>query len=421
VLRPGIDRLVETDLAAIDLVCRWLKLFRYVRDRMDIDRLVTEFTATTRNELDLVKERGNLERFAADFKDDPRVYVPRSYNRYSTARALTLENVAFIKIGDGQGIEAWGIERPMVAEKLYDIYMKQIFVTNFVHVDPHPGNLFVKPMPTHEEMAKGVAEFAVDDPVSWETDRPFQIVFIDFGMTAEISDQMKSAMQMGAIGIGTQDARKVIQAYVIAGMLQAGADLRRLEEAHENWFQRVWGVRMGKMQETVFKEVRHFLQEYRDLISDTPFQFPADLLFIGRAIGILAGMSTNIDPEFDPWTQTIPYAKRFAREELMADWQGWPEEAALLGRHLLRIPGQLDQVLSKARQGSLSVLVSLSPETRKAIRRIDLSVKRFSWMVLAAGLLVSGVNLHIAGKDETLSLVLLVLAGITFLWGMRKW
>jgi predicted unusual protein kinase regulating ubiquinone biosynthesis (AarF/ABC1/UbiB family) len=299
--------------------------------------------------------------------------------------------------------------------------MKQIFVTNFVHVDPHPGNLFVRPLPDADERAVGVTEFSLGARVPHKAGRPFQIVFIDFGMAAVVSDQMKSAMRVGAIGIGTQDARKVVQAYVMAGMLQPGTDLRRLEEAHENWFQRVWGIRMGKMQDTVLKEARHFITEYRDLITDTPFQIPADMLFIGRAIGILSGISTDLDPEFDPWSRTIPYARRFAKEELAADWQGWPEEVAILGQNMLKIPGHLDQVLTKAKQGSLSVLVSLSPETRKAIRRIDLSVKRFSWMVLSAGLLVSGVNLHIAGKDETLSIVLVVLSGVSFLWGMRKW
>jgi Flp pilus assembly protein TadB len=85
-----------------------------------------------------------------------------------------------------------------------------------------------------------------------------------------------------------------------------------------------------------------------------------------------------------------------------------------------RIPGQLDQVLTRARQGALTVQVSLSPETRRAIRRIDISVKRFAWMVIAAALLLAGVNLHIAGKNPTVAVLATVLAGAAFLWGMRK-
>jgi len=77
-------------------------------------------------------------------------------------------------------------------------------------------------------------------------------------------------------------------------------------------------------------------------------------------------------------------------------------------------------LLTRARQGALTIQVSLSPETRRAIRRIDLSVKRFAWMVLTVGLLVSGVNLHIAGINPSFGILLMVLSICFFLWGMGK-
>ena len=123
---------------------------------------------------------------------------------------------------------------------------------------------------------------------------------------------------------------------------------------------------------------------YRDLIRETPFQFQADMLFISRAIGILAGLATAIDPEFDPWSKALFYAKRFAREELTEDWQGFWEEIFMLGKHVWRIPSHLEQVLTRTKQGALTVQVTLSPEMRRAIHRIDLSVKRFAWMVITA-------------------------------------
>ncbi len=227
-------------------------------------------------------------------------------------------------------------------------------------------------------------------------------------------------MRLAAIGISTQDTRKVIQAYIIAGALRSGTDLRRLEEAHQEWLQKIWGLRMGKIQETAFRELRYFMREYRDLIVGTAFQLQADMLFIGRAMGILSGLATRIDPDFDPWSKTLPYAKRFAMEEFTGEWQGLWEEVFMLGRQLWRIPAQLDQVLTRAKQGALTGQVSLSPETRQAIRRIDMSVRRFAWMVLTAGLMVAGVNLHIADKNPPLGIVLIVMSGVTFLWGVGR-
>ncbi len=149
--------------------------------------------------------------------------------------------------------------------------MKQIFITNFIHVDPHPGNLFVRPLPLEEEIDAGIHAFCPGDSPADCRDRPFQIVFIDFGMTAVIPKRFKAALRTGAIGVGTRDARKVVQAYITAGVLQPGVDTIRLEAAHEDWFNRLWGIRMGKIHEVAYEEARYFLKEYRDLITEIPF------------------------------------------------------------------------------------------------------------------------------------------------------
>ena len=420
VLRPHIHDIVETDLRALHRIVQWLKHFKQIRRRMDLDLLLEEFIRTTRAELDLQQEKANLQRFAADFSEVPHVYVPRIHEAFCTPSVLTLENVAYIKIADMDALTAAGIAPRRVAEVLYDAYMRQIFVSNFVHVDPHPGNLFVRPLLGEGECVATDAGLRPGDPVPYCENRPFQLVFIDFGMTAVISERLKAAMRTAAIGLGTQDAHKIIQAYVVAGALQPGTNLRRLEEIHQDWLQRIWGLRLGKIQETAFREMRYFWREYRDVIAEAPFQIQADMLLIGRAVGILAGLATRLDPEFDPWTKTLPYARRFAKEELTGDWQGLWDELFMLGRYIWRLPGQLDQVLTRARQGALTIQVSLSSETRQAIRRIDLSVKRFAWMVLTVGLLVSGVNLHIADKSPPFGILLMVLAVVAFLWGMGK-
>lgn len=419
VLRPGITVLVATDLAVMAKVCRWLNRFNNIHSRMNLDQLMREFTATTLKELDMLEELANLKRFSNDFEKDPHVYVPRVHEAYCGPATLTLENVAYVKINDIDTLGEWGINHCQVADRLYDIYMKQIFDTNFIHVDPHPGNLFVRPLPLEDEITEGVDEFSPGDAPVYFPQRPFQIVFIDFGMTAVIPQRIKAALRTMAIGIGTRDARKVVQAYVTAGALQPGVDTIRLEAAHEDWFNRLWGIRMGNVQAVAYEEARYFLKEYRDLITDIPFQLQGEMLFIGRAVGILAGMATQLDPEFDPWSKSIPYARAFAREEMKINWKDLPEEIVMLARHLFRIPAILDQVLDKARHGSLAIQVSLSPETRKAIRRIDLSVKRFGWMVLSAGLLVSGVNLFIA-RHIQLGVTFMILAVLVFLWGLRK-
>ena len=338
VLRPGIDVLVETDLASARLALRLLKFFRRIRRRVDLDRLAAEITATTRSELDLVAEGKNAERFAQDFAGDGRVYIPKVYWERSARRTLTLENVGYIKMSDLPGIERAGIQRPEVARILYRIYMQQIFVHHFVHADPHPGNLFVRPLPL-----EGEAPFAPATRcrrLRPETERPFQVVFVDFGMVAVIPERLRGALREYAIGLGTRDAARVVHSYVAAGVLLPGADLRRLEEVHVALFERFWGVSLGNLRNVAFSEASYFFREYRDLLYEIPFQMQVDLLFASRAVGLLAGIATSLDTDFDPWAETLPFAQRLATEELRRDWRELLQEGAHPAPHAPHPPAE---------------------------------------------------------------------------------
>lgn len=416
VLRPGIDVLVETDLAAAGLAFRLLKVSRKVRRRVDLDRLAEEIGATTRRELDLANEGRNAERFAQDFADDARVAIPSVRWAASARRTLTLENVGYLKIADLAAIDRAGISRPELARVLYRIYMQQIFVHHFVHADPHPGNLFVKPLPLAGELP-----FAPGDPVPSPpagTLRPFQIVFVDFGMTATIPEHLRGALREYAIGLGTRDASRLVQSYVSAGVLLPGADLARLEEVHEELFRRFWGVSIGSLREVAFSEASWFFREYRDLLYDIPFQVQVDLLFASRAVGLLAGMTTQLDPEFDPWAETVPFAERLAREELRLGWRDLLRAGTFQAQALLGLPGRIDSLVSRIERGTLTVQSTLAPEARKTIQRLDRSIRRASWMIVSAALLISGVMVSIDRPEEPAGLWLLGLSALAFLWGV---
>ena len=419
VLRPGIEVLVETDLAAIRLALRWLKLYKRISQRVNLDWLAEEFTTITRKELDFDAEGHNAERLAADFANDPQVYIPKIYWDYTAAHTLTLENVAYIKIDNLVGIEAAGISRAEVAKKFYHIYLHQVFETNFVHADPHPGNVFVKPLPHPDEIKAGVTKFSPSDPVPCQPDRPFQVAFVDFGMVAVIPERLRAALKDYAIGIGTRDAHRVVQSYADAGVLLPGADTKRLEEATADMLQRLWGIRMGQVRDLAANELNYFVHQYRDIVYEAPFQFPVDMLFVLRSIAILSGMATNLDPNFDPWHETIPFAERLAAEQLQKDWRGWLQELVTLLRLTLKLPPQLDEMLTQAQRGNFIVQTSLTPDARQSIHHLEQAVNRLGWLVLAAALLLTAVNLYLSHQADTLSAIALALALLAFWRGMR--
>jgi predicted unusual protein kinase regulating ubiquinone biosynthesis (AarF/ABC1/UbiB family) len=408
VLRPGIERLVETDLAAIGLAIRWLRPWRRIRRRVDLDRLFDEFARTTRAELDMEREAAHAERFAEDFRDDPGILVPAVHHALTARHTLTLEDVGYLRIGDLEAIAAAGVSLAEVARRLYRAYMEQLFVHHFVHCDPHPGNLFIRPLDEGAPEAGG------------EGGRPFQIAFVDFGMMSAIPEHLWEALAEVVIAAGTRDARRLVRAYRDAGILLPEADLARLEEIHRDLFQRFWGLKLSELQGVAQAQAPHLIWQYRDVVYQAPVQFPVDLLFTFRALGILTGMATTLDPEFDPWAATLPFAEELAKEGLGEAARRALGELTAAGAVLLRLPAGLERAVALAEGEGLRVRAELSDDARRSLRRIERTGGRVAWTVAAAALLLAGVELELARPGASAALGLWIAAGAAFLWGLVR-
>jgi predicted unusual protein kinase regulating ubiquinone biosynthesis (AarF/ABC1/UbiB family) len=403
VQRPHIETLVETDLRALHTAIRWLKRYPPIRRRVDLDRLYGEFSRTTRSELDFVAEGHNAERFALDFTDDPGVRIPRVYAETSTRRVLIMENVADIKITDFEALEKAGIDRKEVARRLFDTYMKQVFVYNFVHADPHPGNLFVQPLP----------------PILGQS-RPFRLVFVDFGMVATTPEGVRSYLRDFLFGFASRDAARIIRAYQGAGILLPGADLMRLEQMEAELLERYSGLTLKQAQQIAMSQWESLAHEYRDILYEMPFQLPTDLLFVGRAVAILFGMATTLDPDFDPWQAIEPFAKQLAVEEAKHGWRGVLDELEKVTRLVLSLPAQADRFFSQASRGELTVRTTWSPDATQTVRRVETAVNRLSGAVIFAALLLAAVAIYTTQGEGIASYVLFALAAAALLVALTR-
>src|SRR4030043_1168355 len=175
--RPGIEKIIATDLAAIRTVGGWIKRYPPINKRVNIPGLIAEFSRTLYEEIDYLAEGRNAETFAINFNDHSGVLVPKVIWSHTTKRVLTLQDVRGIKITDYDEITRAGINRADVAARLLDTYMKQIFEDGFFHADPHPGNLFVLPIGSEEDSGK-----------QWK------LVFVDFGMVGKVPESARRGL-----------------------------------------------------------------------------------------------------------------------------------------------------------------------------------------------------------------------------------
>ncbi len=234
VQRPGIRETVYTDLAALFIVARVAMRFRFINRRADAVGLSEEFGRVLLEEISYRTEAANASRFAIMFKDNPHVYIPNVYHDHSTDRVITMEDVTTIKVTDYAALEAAGISRKAVARRLMDTYMRQIFEERFFHADPHPGNLFVYPLP-------------IDDEAKYrgKGGRPFYLIFIDFGMTGSLTREITQAIINTLSAIISRDARKLVQSYKALGFILPGADEKRNRSGGHGRFRPSLGLEHG--------------------------------------------------------------------------------------------------------------------------------------------------------------------------------
>ena len=394
VLRPGIEDIVDVDLRALRKVGNWLSRVKLVSKRTDAPALVEEFAEITLQEINYLHEAENLERFAGDFENDPRIQTPRVIWERSARRVLTLTDVSAIKISDVEGLIEAGINPNAVAAELARATFEQFFVTGFFHADPHPGNIFITKAPP-------------GSPVE------FTLTYIDFGMMGQVSEELRTNLQRFLFAVAARDARAWVVACERLGVLLPSADTVLLEEAVGKLFDRFGGVRVGELIQTDPKELRDFALEFSDLIRTLPFQLPNDFLFLIRALSLISGVTSSLNREFNIWDALDPFARSLLNGSGTGTVRRLAKDLFANLVTLSRLPGRLDNVVSRIERGDL---VLRNPELERRIRVLDSSIRRATSGFVFVGLVISGVL--VIPSNQSLGFLLIGASALPMLYAI---
>ncbi len=388
VLRPGIEEIVEVDLKALRKIGGWLARVKLVSRRTDAPALVEEFATTTLEEIDYLHEAQNLERFAANFAGDPRIGTPDVIWERSARRVLTLSDVSAIKISDVDALIEAGLNPNAVAAELARVTFEQFFVTGFFHADPHPGNIFVKPMPEDSES-------------------DFTLTFIDFGMMGQVDEDLRNNLQRFLFAVASRDARGWVAACERLGVLLPSADTVILEQAISELFDRFGGVGVGDLVQTDPRELREFALRFSEILRTLPFQLPNDFLFLIRALSLISGVASSLNRDFNIWDAIDPFARSLLNGAGSGVAKNLGKEFLSFASTVGRLPRRIDDLISRVDAGQVTIR---NPELESRIRALDSSVRRATSGLVFIGLLLGGLMIN--AQNETLSYWLLGISGL---------
>ncbi|MEO7348656.1 MAG: AarF/UbiB family protein [Terrimesophilobacter sp.] len=371
VQRPGIDEIVEVDLAALRKIAKWLNRVRFISRRVDLPALLEEFAGISLQEIDYLHEAGNAVRFTENFADDPRVGTPEIVWERTTRRVLTLSDVTAIKINNREALAAAGIDPKRVAVELSSAMFDQLFSHGFFHADPHPGNIFVTPGPSK-------------DPEDWA------ITFVDFGMMGEVPATLRKGLQRLIVSVATRDAKGLVASIKDMGVLLPSAESEPLENAMSELFARFGGMGFAELQKVDPEEYLDFAKEFGDVMRSLPFQLPEDFLLIIRAVSVTSGVCTALNPEFNVWTAIEPYAKRLTSKGVNETVKIFAQQALETAALVIRLPQQIDDMNTLLQQGNLSVK---TPGVDARLSSLERLGQRAVSAIIFAGLLLGGIFL----------------------------
>ncbi len=139
---PGVARSIDSD---VDNLAAVLRMSRILPVDLDVSGLIEEAKRQLRREADYLAEAESLRHYAELVRDEPRVFVPRVHDDFTTSRILAMERVRGLPIEDLRGVEHPQELRDGAGEVLQRLLFRELFEFHFMQTDPNFANYLLEP------------------------------------------------------------------------------------------------------------------------------------------------------------------------------------------------------------------------------------------------------------------------------------
>ena len=386
VQRPYLRELFITDLDIMQQIAFLMqKNKNWSRGRNWVE-IAKECRKVLLRELDFNSEAQYAARFRQQFLEDEEIQIPEVFWDMSTDKVLCLSYIEGTKISNIEELKSQKIDLAKIAEIGAISYLKQLVDFGFFHADPHPGNLAVS--------KKG------------------ELIFYDFGMMGSISNNLQRSLGSMVKSAAVRDASSLVKQLQDAGLISKDIDIGPVR--------RLVRLMLKEALTPPFSSniIEKLSGDLYELVYETPFQLPVDLIFVMRALSTFEGVGRILDPSFNLVSITKPYLI-----SLMSSNNQSPNDlinqlgrqVGELGSKAVGIPKRIDDSLERLEQGDLQLQIRMG-ESDRQFKRMFTAQKSLGHSILMGSLFITSALLVSNNKSNFAIFPLVFAAPIGFDW-----
>lgn len=286
VLRPGIEKQVEKDLALLTFGARLAERFWKDAALFHPARILADYADIIRGELDLSLEAANSETTRRNFLFSPLLYVPHIYAELSTSKVMVMERIYGLPVNAIERIKAAGIDPKQMAETGVQIFFTQVFRHNFFHADMHPGNIFINP-------AKPEAP---------------QFISIDTAICGHLSERDLLLLGRLVLSVVRRDYAQLVDLVIRARWCAPNIDRYRFEQRLKLLVDPLLTQSLANL------EFAPLVVKLLDTAREYHVEAPTQYMLLLKTLIHVEGLGQQIYPELDIWATAKPFLENWMLE-----------------------------------------------------------------------------------------------------------
>jgi ubiquinone biosynthesis protein len=265
--RPGIDLQIEADIKVMQQIAHFLDNSTPYFKVVTAQELVEAFAMQIRKEIDFVEEFFNLKKFRKLYHNDKTIIVPYVYDEYARHDVLVMEYIHGKKISDVINDKDSRFDLKKINRINSDFLMSQLFLNDYFHADPHPGNFL---------LVEGN-----------------KICYVDYGMVYSLQPYELENLNFMIIGLGKLDPSMISYAILRMGKAVGKVD----SEVFETALQEFIDSYLDRPMEYI--DVAKALFSLMQIILRFKVHVPPHFIYIVKVLGTLQSISSGLDPDFN--------------------------------------------------------------------------------------------------------------------------